>query len=408
MRNAVFLDIDGTLRKQNVQVPRIPVALLEVLGIDVRAHDVLAAGQTDLSITTELARRAGVAEALVHESLDELFRAQERHFEVYHGRIDVQPLPGVLELLRALRERGDIVGTVTGNVERIAERKLEQLGIRDFFDIVVGGDRGFTKEELLQLAMDKAGITERTALTRGNVTYVGDTPGDMVSARNAGVKVIGVATGRHAIEELQVHRPDYAFPDLRDTVMVVKSIEEKRQRIGRGYSLWLVPPEPLNRQMGSMIDRLSARYEMPAFPPHLTLAGPIREREHFLNVSEMLSEELRPVTVTFDGFGMHDGYFRQLCMTARRTDELVNANRMAANAYGAPYRDSYMPHSSLLYAYFPHGDLESLTAELHRSIPLPRSFHAETAQLWSTVGPIQEWHQIDEIKLNGKRYQKIM
>ncbi len=45
---------------------------------------------------------------------------------------------------------------------------------------------------------------------------IGDTPADIDCGAALGVKAIAVATGRHAVEELERHAPDYVFADLSD------------------------------------------------------------------------------------------------------------------------------------------------------------------------------------------------
>jgi phosphoglycolate phosphatase-like HAD superfamily hydrolase len=50
---------------------------------------------------------------------------------------------------------------------------------------------------------------------------VGDTPLDVGCARAFGAVAVGVATGRHTIDDLTACRADHVFPDLSDTERVL-------------------------------------------------------------------------------------------------------------------------------------------------------------------------------------------
>ncbi|MEI6727876.1 MAG: HAD hydrolase-like protein, partial [Actinomycetes bacterium] len=48
------------------------------------------------------------------------------------------------------------------------------------------------------------------------IVVIGDTPADIECGAGLGVTAIGVATGRHGVEELAVHAPDHVFADFSD------------------------------------------------------------------------------------------------------------------------------------------------------------------------------------------------
>ena len=130
-------------------------------------------------------------------------------------------LPGVLPLLRAIRERSDIaMGIVTGNVAAGARLKLEHYGIDSFFDFGGYGDdhvdRGGIAADALGAADAFLRATYRLSAKPAMTTVIGDTPEDVRCARCIAAKAIAVATGDSTVSELTAAAPDRTFPDLTD------------------------------------------------------------------------------------------------------------------------------------------------------------------------------------------------
>jgi phosphoglycolate phosphatase len=53
---------------------------------------------------------------------------------------------------------------------------------------------------------------------------IGDTPADIECGAGLGVKTIAVATGRHSLDELAAHEPNYLFADMSDWRAVYEAI----------------------------------------------------------------------------------------------------------------------------------------------------------------------------------------
>jgi phosphoglycolate phosphatase-like HAD superfamily hydrolase len=125
-------------------------------------------------------------------------------------------LPGVPELLRALKEKGVTLGLITGNVESVAKRKLEDAGLWQYFSAGggFGSDPHDTRADLIEVAIAKAGFTG----ARASVYVVGDTPRNIFAAQEAGIKhTVGVANGFRKIQELIEAGAEVALEDFKDT-----------------------------------------------------------------------------------------------------------------------------------------------------------------------------------------------
>lgn len=103
--------------------------------------------------------------------------------------------PGIPELLRDVRQSGVRMAVCTNKVERISIQILDQLGILDLFDAIVGfrDDRPKKPDPrpLLE-AVARAGGTPERAL------MIGDTGADTGAAVAAGIPVILVTYGYSA------------------------------------------------------------------------------------------------------------------------------------------------------------------------------------------------------------------
>ena len=193
----LLFDIDGTLVRTRPLAHQRAMAIgaIEVFGLppgtdenDVRATEPW--GKTDRWILRDLLDgRVPTA--------DELERWEAATCRVYE-RIE-QGEPDETDrrtaaLLERLGGAGHDLALVTGNLEPIARRKLEQRGLGRFFPHGRGGfgSDGEDRADLVRIALARGGgrAPEETAL-------IGDTPRDVEAALAAGVRPIGVTGSRY-------------------------------------------------------------------------------------------------------------------------------------------------------------------------------------------------------------------
>ena len=90
----------------------------------------------------------------------------------------------------------------TGKSQRGAERVVNQFGLADRFEIVLGGNsvpRPKPNPDLLHAIMEATGTRD--------LVMIGDTTYDLEMAHAAGVKAIGVSWGHHAADRLREWAP---------------------------------------------------------------------------------------------------------------------------------------------------------------------------------------------------------
>ena len=133
--------------------------------------------------------------------------------------------PGVRETLRALHEADGVVNSLlTGNIEPNAAVKVGAFGLDRWLDFeagAFGSDPHERRSDLVAIARERAAA--RYGEPTGAV-LVGDTPLDVLAAREAGARAVAVATGFAELDALRESGPDALLQDLSDTDAAIRAI----------------------------------------------------------------------------------------------------------------------------------------------------------------------------------------
>jgi HAD superfamily hydrolase (TIGR01509 family) len=117
--------------------------------------------------------------------------------ELYHDVLgemtsQVRVHDGIVQVLEALRRRGVPLAVFTGNSHRAAMILLEGTGLREHFDVVVGGDQ----VERPKPAPDGVlAAADALATDVARCLYVGDSPLDVGAAEAAGALPVHAGWG---------------------------------------------------------------------------------------------------------------------------------------------------------------------------------------------------------------------
>ena len=121
---------------------------------------------------------------------DHLPEAVDMLHEVYEQLHEscTQPFPGVFKMLERLKKLGIRSAIVTGKGPGTAEISLRRMGLTGKIDRLETGfpDRSDKPNSIRSVLAD-------WSIPPGEAGYLGDTPGDMLSARQAGVIPLGAA-----------------------------------------------------------------------------------------------------------------------------------------------------------------------------------------------------------------------
>lgn len=157
----------------------------------------------------------GVIERLFPDRPDLVRPGMERmlrHYRELHQAMAPAPFDGVTALLEALRERGIVLGMVTGKCMETAIMTLEQFGIRDYFPMVEpGSPRRVIKGECLLRIADHYGLEP------SDIIYAGDSETDIKACREVGVPIAAAAWASTADPAaLAACEPDLLYTDFHE------------------------------------------------------------------------------------------------------------------------------------------------------------------------------------------------
>ena len=150
----------------------------------------------------------------------EIEAVQRRHGELYRELLpDRRPLPGAVELLAELGERGVVHGIATSGRRPEIDASLETLRIGPNTTIVERGDVRRAKPEP-DLFIECA---RRLGAEPDECYVVGDAVWDLLAARRARMLSVGVLSGGYGEDELTRAG---AFRVYRDTADLLESLDE--------------------------------------------------------------------------------------------------------------------------------------------------------------------------------------
>jgi phosphoglycolate phosphatase len=227
-------DIDGTLvRSARVGIFKsytVPV-LEEVFGTAGRLREMPVSGMTDVQIVFEALRDEGFTDVEIRERMRDLrtryMRAMERAtgngeqlFEVLHGAREA-----LTATSRHARYRNALL---TGNIRPAARLKIRLVNLSQFFELpgAFGGD-SHDRRDLPALAARRINRHLKLELRPRQFIVIGDTPNDIACARHFGARAVAIATGRtYNLDQLLPHQPDAILPDLSDTELLIRTLDE--------------------------------------------------------------------------------------------------------------------------------------------------------------------------------------
>ena len=227
MTHLILFDIDGTL----LTAPGAGSRALERTIQQYYQNKTLKVrlpldGKTDLMIIREALSLTGADHSFEEGLSEEFLTAYGHHLTAELHRCDhFHVLPGVTSLLNRLDESEDFLsGLATGNVAGGARRKLRKGNLLSFFQFGGFGCDSESRTEIVRAGV-KRGQRILGSRFSGKSVVIGDTPRDILHAREAGAKAVGVATGWFDVEQLKACSPDAVFDSLESTEEVLEVLE---------------------------------------------------------------------------------------------------------------------------------------------------------------------------------------
>jgi phosphoglycolate phosphatase len=200
---AVIFDLDGTLVDTAPDLMRATNHVLTALGrrpITMAEVRVFVGHGARALLTRGLAATGGLPEGYDVEP------DYKRFVQFYSENIADGSVvfPGLVDLLDRLKAEGYGLGVCTNKLEGLSVQLIEALGLTHYFGSVVGPDTlGIAKPDPRPFHESVA----RLKLNTPAAIMVGDSETDILTARNAGVPVIGVPFG-YTPQPVETYNPD--------------------------------------------------------------------------------------------------------------------------------------------------------------------------------------------------------
>lgn len=188
---AVIFDLDGTLVDTAPDLMRATNHVLEAIGrrpITMDEVRVFVGYGARALLTRGLAATGGLPE---NYDVEPDYR---RFVDFYAANIagGSLPFPGTVALLDRLKAENIAMGVCTNKLEGLSLRLLEELDLLKYFGSVVGPDTiGIAKPDPRPFHE----LVSRLGRKNPRAIMIGDSETDILTARNAGVPVIGVPFG---------------------------------------------------------------------------------------------------------------------------------------------------------------------------------------------------------------------
>jgi len=211
---AIF-DIDGTLVDSRESLQAAADEAFTFLGLPPPPYE-------ELRKIVGLSLREGLAQlapALEDAEVEALFDHYRRSFKNLHKDPDfIEPLyDGAAALLDRLKREGWLIAMATGKSRGGVETVVAMHGWADVFDTTHCADDGPGKPHpaMVQAALQVMGVSAAQAV------MIGDTAHDVLMARAAGVRALGVTWGFHTRAEIEESGADEVldtFAELNDAL----------------------------------------------------------------------------------------------------------------------------------------------------------------------------------------------
>ena len=211
MFSTILLDLDGTITNPYIGITNGVMYAYEHLGLEVPERESLRSF-IGPPLIVEFTRR-GLPEEQAREAV--------RLYREYYGKTGLfenELIPGTVEFLRELKQRGKRVCLATSKPEQFSVRILERFGIAQYFDFIgaaaMDGSRD-SKLAVIQYVLDSTGASPQECL------MVGDRMHDIIGAHDAGMKCAAVLVGFGSREEFAEYKADYVAETLADVLKYV-------------------------------------------------------------------------------------------------------------------------------------------------------------------------------------------
>jgi pyrophosphatase PpaX len=149
-------------------------------------------------------------EHLGPDQVEELIQTYREYSLAHHDQM-ITVFSGVVEAIHTIHEAGIMMAIVTSKTKKTALHGLKLFDLDKYFSVIIGADQCQNHKphpEPIQKALLQLQRKPEECL------MVGDSPFDLISARQAGVKTAAVRWTRVSWENILLEKPDYILENM--------------------------------------------------------------------------------------------------------------------------------------------------------------------------------------------------
>ncbi len=221
MSKLVIWDIDGTLMHCfGTGTDALQITYQEMYNVKDAMKNIDLSGVIDNQVMAEINEKNNIL-----NFNKEAFTERYRHHLTVAMMSSKTPklIEGVLEVLDDLQRPGFYHVIGTGNCFSGAEVKLQLTGLDHYFEHGAYGDDVDNRSQLLRLAKERAERHYRIKFNDFDVMVIGDTPHDVVSAKDNNFISVATTTGGYKEEQLASYNPDYIITNYSELNGVIEN-----------------------------------------------------------------------------------------------------------------------------------------------------------------------------------------
>lgn len=217
-----LFDIDWTLLLGGGKMHQdaIDETFKHIYGIpNASIQEIDANGMIITQVLIEVLKLHNVSEAYVIRKMPEAITFMEEYFTAHESDDKSTSMSGAYELLFELKKNRLPIGLLTGNTEKIGWRRIENAGLKDFFDFGAFGDMAYKRADLVSIAKKRARTYCNIDPLVTDYVVIGDSPYDIACGKANNIFTIAVATGSSSSDILIATGAD----------LVVRSLQEQQK-----------------------------------------------------------------------------------------------------------------------------------------------------------------------------------
>lgn len=206
-----LFDIDGTLVNINqIHLQAYQQAYQKVTGQVISKRIIVSKfGMAGREEQESVLREAGIRPTA--GMVTDIVRQYNRYLPPLLKKTAIRPLPGVRQLLDALRmNKINIISIISGNPKTTGDHILRKAGLLHYFPYrFYDNGRDKRREDILKRAV-------RTVKKVQRIIVIGDTVTDIQAGKAVGAVTIGVASGSCTVTTLRKEKADVVVRSLRE------------------------------------------------------------------------------------------------------------------------------------------------------------------------------------------------